>query len=157
MKKRAALLLALFSQIAASADRAPTDAELHTAYCIPVMRWVVSEANEQIKNSSNQNNPQELALLSEAKAVFDRLRAYLIPKIDTLDPVALTLASKRGETDIRDLNSAVNQCHNKCSWHLNADGFDKYDACYQECMANNGTKDLVARIQACKKPTWLPF
>jgi hypothetical protein len=149
-----------FASIAMSQDLVPSDAELRSAYCLPVVKAEIKLARDAIAMAdANKTSPipavqENLTKASEelrkglvqAESALNRLQAYLVPRVMARDPVALMAATQRGEADLRALESMAAQ----------------YAACRgvtddKACIDSYTDKDLVARIRACANPTWLPF
>ncbi|HYM46734.1 MAG TPA: hypothetical protein VES65_11325 [Solirubrobacteraceae bacterium] len=166
------VLLGCTAQVAFAQDSVPSDAELRSAYCIPVLQWAVKGARDiadSIDGYWRQNPPtsefaQQVARtradarksVSDEESVLNRLQAYLLPRMERLDPVALTLAMKRGEADLREFESVSNQCTKQCGVTVDTPSRDeKSNACLETCRDKD--KALVERVRACNAPTWLPF
>jgi hypothetical protein len=155
-----------FAPIAIAQDKSqmPSDAELRTAYCIPVITRELSDTKQAAAEAEQQaNDPvtasygaqdkflQVLAQLKNRIAELDsalkRLEAYLLPRRFQRDPVALAAAQKRGEADYQELMGG--ECAARCMAVANAN--------LTACLSSCNPPDLVARLKACKDPTWLPF
>ena len=143
----------------------PSDNELRTAYCVPVINATIDMDNQVIAaleaNSSSTpegqqrtHNALDLARESLAKTqqIRSRLQLYLAPKVETLDPAALHAAMSRGEADMAQLKASSERCAAKCST-VTAPSADQMSACTASCT----DPDLVARVRACRNPTWLPY
>ena len=106
------------SGIAQVQFQTPNDNELHSAYClsmlkseIDLMQKELAKADAGAKSDAAASLPQELQdynakqreqlreVLAKGRAAHERIRAYLLPKIMVLDPAAMGLAMKRGEAD----------------------------------------------------------
>jgi hypothetical protein len=163
----------------------PTDAELRSAYCIPVLRWqlkmfndtqaALERSHEQGDASFKQNPPssdvqRQLADLekkyleaigsvrgeiSRMQSTLDRLRAYLLPRMMQLDGMAIALATTRGEADLRDFQAMTGRCGNQCGIS-DQPGLGPNDK-EKACFESCADKELAARLRACSSPTWLPF
>jgi len=156
------LWLALFLACVgpASAQLAvPTDNELRTAYCIPVVKAQIEIENQAIAMAEGQRQsptPEAQNLVKEIPAMredlakrqtaLDRLQLYLLPKMQALDPIALTAAMHRGDADVLELKASAQRCAAKCT------SAPDWNACISQC-----NPDLSARVKACANPTWLPF
>jgi hypothetical protein len=161
----AALLLACgATQVAVSQDTVPSDAELRTAYCIPVLQFEIKMVNDAQASADNwfKRNPpstpelqKQIAETSEQgreeiarlNSTLSRLQAYLLPRFMQRDPVALAMATKRAQADLQELQANANRCVKQC-----ATAPDN-KACLESC----GDPDLTVRLKSCIAPTWLPF
>jgi hypothetical protein len=148
---------------------APADAELRTAYCIPVMQWTVRALGDAVAASDSywQQNPPTPDLqervaksradlhqsLAAAASTLSRLQSYLSPRIGRLEPAALEAAERRGEADLRDLRALSDRCVKECGRDApTAVNDPTATACFEGC----NDKELATRIAACNAPTWLP-
>jgi len=182
-----ALLLACGTvRVAVAQDTVPTDAELRSAYCIPVLQSeikMLSDAvasmdrwrsqNDQsfqqnppspdVQNQLRENQKQYLEStekvregIARRKSTLNRLQAYLLPRLMHLDPMAIALATKRGDADVQGLHDMSHRCGSQCGISDQIGGPDPDDKA-KACFASCSDKDLVARLKACSTPTWLPF
>jgi hypothetical protein len=150
----------------------PSDAELHAAYCIPVIQNDIGLLNQELDRLSDmkakaQNLPadslqDEMAFIekrqfqlpqdiSNRESALNRLQLFLIPRLHYLDPTAIMAASSRGTSDIQDWSAKTRQCLKDIS-QLRP---DETKAHLEKCMSEN--IELVNRLNACRNPTWLPF
>lgn len=164
----------------ALAEKLPTDAELRSAYCLTVLKTTLQEQqnyeqelSENVENLENGrpaagvyesiplNKLQEMLAsvrqgLSVARSAQNRLQLYLVPRLQYLDSFSILGASKRAETDLKDLDGLsrtplFQQCVTKC-FTGQAEG----DTCLNKCLGPTNAA-LRARITSCSRPTWLPF
>lgn len=153
--------------IAIAQDQVPSDAELRSAYCIPVLQQQLTLAKQiDAMDTKSENDPttpadvraQSLATrearqreIADLDSALKRLQAYLLPRFFQRDPVAMVAAQKRGETDWQQLADGMqSQCATRCAAiTMSAEAV----ACINSCV----NPELVARLKACKNPTWLPF
>ena len=160
MIRGVAVIALLVSPVAFGGGRAPTDVELHTAYCIPIVEWELKglfgftlkdkPSDDPTTIKFNQAWREEKAHL---ESVLDRMQSYLNPKIRSLDSTALALAAKRAAADMEASNDVSNQCIALCK----SEADDKVKACNINCTNNHPGKSTNDRIDACLDPTWLPF
>ena len=139
----------------------PTDAELRSAYCIPVLQWqitwhqeMVSSANKapaELPEQASQLDPHARENIEQLQAALNRLQSYLLPRIGHRDSSSMLLATSRGQSDLKALSAMTERCSAKCVIAGTPD--DAKRACFDSCT----DKDLVSRIRACANPTWLPF
>jgi len=147
----------------------PTDNELHSSYCQAVLKaqidWIQPElakadayANtEQKAPSSPERQPftpkqrtEMHELLAKLQSAQDRINAYLIPRLASLEPTAMLAALRRAEMDWREFQAMRDRCGKKCNAIAAA---DQIGACWTSCA----DQALIARIEACAEPNWLPF
>ncbi|MDM0029645.1 hypothetical protein [Variovorax saccharolyticus] len=141
----------------ASAQRAtPTDIELRTAYCIPVLQQAVQDSAllaQAYPDGQWKDWSAEAAAGLNDK--LKRLQAYLEPKIGTFDQPTLTVAAERGKLDVDVAAQAQLSCFKQCESSKPAQGLDdRYTKCLSSCQAAN---PVVARTRACHRLDWLPF
>jgi hypothetical protein len=165
----AVLLLCAIPWMANAQDQLPSDADLRTAYCIPVIQDDIGKVNEGlalydqwIANigavPENQRAAQLEKLRSEQadvrthlaniQSTLHRLQAFLIPRMPSLDVLGLLAASNRAKADIKQADAELNACTPRC---LSTGAPD----CHDTKMCVNA--DLLTRRNACLTPTWLPF
>lgn len=147
-------------------DTLPTDADLRSAYCIPVLQHGIDVLNQaaaahEAQAKSAQTPEQRRAgqelrdivlnRVSETQSTLHRLTSYLLPRMQYRDQLALTAAGERGEADVKVLQAKAVRCPTRCG------GFDVSDAAWYACAARCVDKELIARVRACAAPTWLPF
>jgi len=146
----------------ASAQRAPTDAELKSAYCIHVLATKLSWTKNEIpdrKALAEENKGTQLGRLAleyveslensllKTQADLSRLRSYLVPRIPGIDILALEMARDRAKEDFQ--LAMNNSCAVKCS------GIDTIGSCLAKCdEAVGGPR---ARTWTCAKIDFLPF
>jgi len=139
------ILLMLVALVGHAQSRAPSDIELHTAYCIPVVKAEL-EAAQQAVVAQDKSRAEIIAASGSAilvkaatdvldnlrgeesryRALLDRLQSHLLPRISELDTAALSDADNRGKSDAQTISRQ---------------GMDK---------------DLAVRLKSCNSPTWLP-
>jgi hypothetical protein len=158
------LLLVSVAQTSAAQDSLPTDAELRSAYCIPVLRWEINlarQADSQLGPDVSDSPPEQKARtlvregIAKLESTLNRLQLYLLPRIMHRDPVALAAAQNRGEADVRQVQAVSDRCVKDCGASNPLEpSDDKKRACLDSCKPD---MDLVTRVGACASPTWLPF
>ena len=150
----------------ASAQRLPTDTELHAAACIPVMHWAVGVETQALAEmrvpADAPKQEQDLAAkvranltqqLADSQSALARLQAYLLPRLTLLEPVAIAAAQSRGDADVRELTSLTARCAS-CVDQAAAKTPTKPDYSACEYCKHPVVQD---RLFSCKNPTWLPF
>jgi hypothetical protein len=163
------IALAWFAVGAIAQDSLPTDSELHTAYCIPVLQWQIQWYREifgaqtanlangaqtpELKQHASKLSDQTRKLIADLESALNRLQLYLLPRIEHRDSFALVAAQKRGESDVQEFKGLPDRCGTECGVPLGASANDTQQACLASCA----NKDVVLRMKACATPTWLPF
>jgi hypothetical protein len=159
-----AVYLSALTEAAAAQQAVPTDTELRSAYCASVIRGdidlqqkMIAQIDAAVKSAPTPELQQQAIKastelhegLTKIETVRDRLKLYLLPRIGSLDPIAITAAMHRGEADVQEVMAMVNRCSAKCDPLPG----DQRATCNASCVDN----DLIARVKACTNPTWLPF
>ena len=162
----------MFASLTASAQtQLPSETDLRAAYCLPVLQKdidsiekMIALTDDQIKHiedmpeSSRQGVLQMLQkskqtlpqTLSERRSSLNRVQLFILPRMQYLDASALLGATARGTADTRELEEKVSACQKDCGSHTSADDFT---GCANTCIG----RDLMARLNACRNPMWLPF
>lgn len=130
--------------------RPPTDIELQALYCLAVVQDVLNEPN-------SAQNPEYQYLLD----LESRLQAYTLPRILALDPLSMTVASKRADVDfaatIKYASSVDWRGLQQCAWACTKQFKEKpgRDACINRCEGQ--IPEAVSRVRRCHSVDWLPF
>jgi hypothetical protein len=155
--------------------RMPTDTELHAAACIPMVQFQLSLSREML-NSFDKNLSATMALppeqrygletlqkgrqeaaqgVTETESALNRLQAYLLPRLMTLDALSIVAATNRGKADVQEIKSFADSC-GTCTDAAITKNPQAPD--YNACRANE-CKHLPVqdRAAACRNPSWLPF
>jgi hypothetical protein len=137
-------------------NQQPTDVDLRTAYCIPVVKSQIVLLQQALTPLHAQGDfrfvlPQQAAdeiqkSIANLESVLKRLQLYFALKLRSVDPLGLALAEKRGEADVQTLSETNGRCAVQ-------NGVPQDSPHYNACM----DQDLIARMKACETPTWLPF
>jgi len=109
------------------------------------------------KRAEAAANAERIAMLREAndqlarhkanrETTFNRLRLYLVPKLQELEIGKIAAAHARGDADIRSADNGV-ACLTACTQR------DRPASCVDRCT----DRDLQARMDACRSPNWLPL
>lgn len=120
----------------ATAQQAPSEEELHSIYCVEVLRTEVTLQQHMISASSEaagmaqpelraqwiDTSAELLRRLAKLEGALYRLQAYMLPRIPVIDPLALAAAIRQANADVRE------------SWSNEA---------------------LLGRVSACENPSWL--
>jgi hypothetical protein len=122
---------------ATAQPRAPSDDELHSMYCVEVLRAEITLQHHLISASSEaagvaqpelrkqwiDTSAELLQRLASLEGTLYRLQVYMLPRIPTIDSLALASAIRQGNADVQEL------------WSNDA---------------------LLGRVSACENPAWLP-
>jgi hypothetical protein len=120
----------------ATAQQAPSEEELHSMYCVEVLRTEITLQQHLISASSEaagmaqpelraqwiDTSAELLRRLAKLEGALYRLRAYMLPRIPAIDPLVLAAAIRRANADVEEAS---------------------------------GTDAQLTRVSACENPTWL--
>jgi hypothetical protein len=145
------------AQQEAQPDPSPSDADVRTAYCVPVLKWQMGMIRQMAKSSATpaplvqQWVEDARQLLPELQGTLNRLTEYLVPRTMNLNTAPLVAASMRAESDIQQFGLQSDRCSAQCF------GPEKGDAptqrsCWDTCVDNG----VIERIGACRNASWLP-
>src|SRR5438105_14108121 len=119
----------------------PTDAELRSAYCIPVLQWqitwhqeMVSRADKapaELREQASQLDPNGRETIEQLQSALNRLQSYLVPRIGHRDSSSMLLATSRGKSDLKALCAMMERCSAKCAIADAPD--DAKRACFDSC------------------------
>lgn len=114
----------------------PSDTDLRAAFCLGALKDVqpipLESFPEQFKDDVGRLNNQ-VAVSRE------RLQAYLLPKLEYLDPAALAVAAEQGRRAAQRAEAQAGQCLNKPNGEIT------------ECMRDN------LQVSDCREAKFLPF
>ena len=143
----------------------PSDDELHSMYCLEVIRaeidlqrHLISASDAAAASASTPALRQQwidtsaelLQGLAKLEVVRYRLQAYMLPRIRGLDSSALATAMRQGDADFQESKVVADRCAAEC---YSAQGANQQPLA---CSASCGDKATLSRVSACEKPTWLP-
>lgn len=133
----AAVLLSALTGNATAQPRAPSDDELHSMYCVEVLRPEITLQHHLISSSEAaavaqpglreqwiDTSAELLRQLARLEGALHRLQVYMLPRIRTIDSLALASAIRQANADIHESSSS--------------------DA-------------PLSRVRACENPTWVPL
>ncbi len=144
-------IVVLLAATAASAQEAqPTDNELRTAYCIPIVNQTITVLQQALAKANASEMQIVREGLEQQQANLDRMQLYLLPKMAKLDPLPLAGAASRAQADMLAMQAVVHQCTGKCT----SVPAKEAESCTQACTDNPA---LLARVRQCNDPSWLPF
>ena len=162
-----AVLLAGLCALAGNAmaqQRVPNDDELHSMYCVEVIRaeitlqqHLVSASNEAAGTAQPESREQWIATsaellqqLAKLQEVLHQLQAYMLPRIPAIDSLALASEIRHAEADIEDSRTTSDTCVGECGEPARA-------ASPQQPRADNASWSHAAvliRVRGCENPTW---
>jgi hypothetical protein len=139
---------------AAPPQREPSDDELHSMYCVEVLRaeivlqqHLVSESSE----AAGTAEPAQRALwidtgaellqrLERLEGALYQLQLYMLPRIPAVNPLALAGAIRQADVDVQESREDFG--------HLQ----------FQQTVADASSWSgvaLLGRVRACENPSWL--
>jgi hypothetical protein len=126
---------------AQAGTRGPTDAELKSAYCITILKGEVGSIRHFKDGIEADTSPTGLKNNQIAQRLIDkmgddlsRLQAYLLPKLQSIDPTALVTAEGRAQVD----------------WSAASKN-------YQTDEHPELKSEAQRRVESCDTVNWLPF
>ncbi|CAE6803291.1 hypothetical protein R75461_05292 [Paraburkholderia nemoris] len=136
------LCMGLFAT--AYAQQPPTDTDLKAAYCIGVMQQEIAQIPQGMPASIAQSRQDQL----------NHLQAYLVPRMQYVDPLGPAAARARGQTDSKVITDPdMIACTSRCTTPPNVDPATAMKQCALSC----DTEHRLPRIWACNDLSWLPF
>ena len=161
----ALLLSALSVSTAAAAQQhAPSGDELRSMYCVEVLRAEIdlqhhlisasdaaaaSAITPELRQQWIDTSSELLQGLAKLEVVRYRIQAYMLPRIPALDSSALATAMRQGDSDFHESRVIADNCAAECNPGQTSNQQPSV------CSAACGDKDLLSRVSACDKPTWL--
>lgn len=155
---RILLLILLFPVIAIAQSQMPSDADLKTSYCLAPIKSI-AEAGEKTLSQFTIGSTQHEQLLrhiQQTKDNLNRANMFLLSKRPYLDPTALTIAQKRGESDVATAFAVMLQCVGACGSFKRAEKeslVGLWNSCVKQC--DGGPASI--RMAGCEKLDWLPY
>ena len=163
-------LLTALSALAGNAtaqQRVPNDDELHSMYCVEVIRAQITLQQHLISASSEaagtaqpesreqwlDTSAELLQRLAKLEGVLHQLQAYMLPRIPTIDSLALASEIRHADADIEDSWSTSDTCAGGC-------GEPARVAYPQQPRADSPSWShaaLLVRVRGCENPTWIPL
>ena len=143
----------------ANAQRLPTDVELKAAYCVKVVQNAVEVGKRASAETATSPSAKAFTdqLLKDSQDRLARLQSYLEPRMSSLEPVSMTAAMKRGESDAANYEQEYWKIADQCDCPSLVGPSGELSPlaakCLDECVSQN---PLVERIQACRNLNWLP-
>lgn len=148
MRFRTVLACAVALHAQAFAQQPPTDTDLKAAYCIGVTQQTIT--------SMPAGMPESLTATEQDR--LQHLQAYLVPRMQYVDPLGLAAARARGQADERAIvGPDMVACGMKCFAQPSSGPASVAQAAAKQCMAACDTEHRLPRIWACTDLSWLPF
>ena len=124
----AAVLLSAFTGSATAQQRPPSADELHSMYCVEVLRAEITLQHHMISASSEaaglaqpevreqwlDTSAELLQRLAKLEGAMYRLQVYMLPRIPAIDSIALASAIRRANAAAPQ-SSDISDCEN-ASW-----------------------------------------
>ena len=162
-----ALLLSALSVSAgvSAQQQAPSDDELHSMYCVEVLRAEIDLQRHSISASDAaaasaitpalrqqwiDTSAELLQGLAKLEVVRYRLQTYMLPRIPVLDSFALATAMRQGDADFQQSKIVADRCAADCN---SAEAANQQPSV---CSASCGDSAALSRVSTCDKLTWLP-
>lgn len=143
--KTACLCVAASLHALAYAQQPPSDTDLRAAYCIGSIQQRITLLGSNVPEAYTASERDNL----------NHLQAYLLPRMQYVDPLGLGAARARGQTDANALADPVlMQCTTQCIPLGPPKGTVET---VKQCMAACDTEHRLPRIWACNDLLWLPF
>ena len=134
-------IIALLTLPGTAAAESPNEADLHSAYCVPVLQYEIAQTQ---RGGDRQ-------MLEKLQAALNQVQAYLHPRMPKLDPMALAQMQSRAQGDIQQFQKGV-QCMGNCASGKDDPTKTEAAACTKSCM----DMGAVAHMDTCTKLIWLP-
>jgi hypothetical protein len=146
-------------------QRAPSNDELRSMYCVEVLRAEIDLQRHLISASDAaaggaitpalrqqwiDTSAELLQGLAKLEVVRYRLQTYMLPRISALDSFALATAMRQGDADFQESRAVADRCAADCA---SAQATNQQPVV---CGASCGDRATLTRVSACDKPTWLP-
>ena len=155
---RPGVIVIVLLLVQSAAAELPSESDLRAAYCIPIVRHVISVFRSVEKDLrdflSNEASNALLQGIQESSADLRRLQLYLMPRLPYLAPTGLTVAMKQAEEDLASLDAHAKQtCRPKCH-HLLKKSVQAESSCTEKCMLDHPAH---SHRQRCSDLRWLPY
>jgi hypothetical protein len=161
----AALVLIAGPAQAQLSQNEPTDTDLRAAYCMTLDKHLLDENSRYMPTpdliATVRNGTADELTTKLANAVMslndlladniNRLRAYLVPKLLEMNPVAISVAMNRADVDYARVEAltAVAHCPSMAQ--------DPSMACSKQLDQQPEIAATMSRGDKCNKLDWLPF
>jgi hypothetical protein len=164
--------LSVFGTGVAAQQPVPGADEMHSMYCVEVIRAEIDLQHHMISASDdaagNAVTPQLrqqwidtsselLQGLARLELLRYRLQSYMLPRMQALDAFALAAAIRQGDADFEASRALADHCTAECvTLQPQTTNGPQATQGPQACAASCGDSDALTRVSACQNPTWLP-
>lgn len=145
ISKAAVVFISITCAAAACAQELPNAIDLKAAYCIRL----ISEASSAINKLRKEFPTDDLQIAKEfderasAFMSYDsRLRAYLVPRMPSLEMVGILAAANQATADANDSKKILDKC--------------AADRSASMCQ-NISSSFFSKKLESCEELSWLPF
>lgn len=145
----------------AEGQQLPTDNDLRAAYCLAyqedALRLGTTALADLEKDASTKSGVPKSTVdefradVRQQEQRVARLRSYVLPRLNYLEPLAMTVALRRGKEDAQRFGNEWMKCINDCL--SSTDLKRAVDVCTKRCSQG----EQFDRIQSCRNLSWLPF
>ena len=147
-----AIIASLITCTGARADRAPDKVELQAAYCISAIRHMVDALYRMDRSPPGivqGQSPRYVEAENQLSSKALRFQAFLLPRMQNLDPDPIRLAEKSGDEDMQQALHVRAQCIDRCY----SSATSKPEMCVESCLQ---TSAITHRVAICGDTSWLP-
>ncbi|WP_267224138.1 hypothetical protein [Dyella silvae] len=131
-------------QVVSAPKAAPDNTDLKAAYCTGVV-----EAQLRVFRPASTNTATSSGLREQQTAKLQRLRAYINPRLQTLDPAPLLAARAQGMADWPLGEKQKTQCFVECF-----QGEGDHSHCAAQC---DGAGEASQHLKICEKLSFMPY
>jgi hypothetical protein len=153
------LLLICIARPAFAQFRPPTDTELKATYCLGISQaqlQAIGPLDDLVRNAPpSEAKDKALQQHRDIEQRLARLRAYILPRLGSVDAVALKVASDRAATDIRLAEDDANRLSAAC--RATSATTEAEAAAVLECVQRASPTEVSTRMKSCNDTSWLPF
>jgi hypothetical protein len=136
----------LSTQAQAQDAQPPSDTDLKAAYCIGVA--------QQTLTSMPAGMPDSLTAAQRDR--LQHLQAYLVPRMQYVDPLGLGAARARGQIDEQAVTTPdMVTCSSRCFAQPAKPASDP--TALKQCVQACDTEHRLPRLWTCADLSWLPF
>lgn len=130
------LTMVILSPMGVDFSPMPSDTDLRAAFCLGALRDVQPIPLDGIPSQFRQDVER---LNLEVRTSRERLQAYLLPKMQYLDPTGIAVAAEQGHRAAQRSEAQAGKCANQSGDEI------------AECMRDN------MQVSECRKAGFLPF
>lgn len=162
------MLLGALSSLAGNAmaeQRVANDDELHSMYCVEVIRaeitlqqHLISASNEAAGTAQPESREQWIATsaellqqLAKLEEVLHQLQAYMLPRIPAIDSLALASEIRHADADIEDSRTISDACGGECGEPARGAANPQQPRADSAAWSHAA---VLIRVRGCENPTW---